>query len=513
MLLAPTLGYPLGYDHGLLRYAGRVILAGRWPYADAFVASFPGGLLLHALSIALPGHSVLAFRIEDFGLQLVTGGLLYVAGRRLAGPPAGVYAACAYAALYAAGGFYFTAQVDGFAVPFLLGALLALWGYWANPTRRRLLRAGGACLGVACLIDPAYALVLAAAILALALRRASPAATAGDQRWRDARAAAAFGALAALPMLAFAALYLASGHGRALADLLAFTTTVAPSLERRPASAVLLGCLTMARKTVWVGALLSAFSRAWRVRRAEIRSLVGLVLCLVLGLLWQSKGYESQYWPFLACLALFAGAGWVWLGERIAVRVRLIGRRAVLVSAAIVAVMLAGQVGRTGLGRYRALAGRVRAIASDTAMRALLGDDQQQALLARYLKVHTVPADSIQLWGAETMILTAADRWSATRFTDPSPLFCQTAAGSPLATDCGGDWPRPVQVRMRAEIVTQLTSDPPRYVVAHFAPGTLAFAAGADAAPDLPELRALLDRSYVPEATFGNWTAYRRRKP
>jgi len=58
--------------------------------------------------------------------------------------------------------------------------------------------------------------------------------------------------------------------------------------------------------------------------------------------------------------------------------------------------------------------------------------------------------------------------------------------------------------------VNTLTTHPPRYIVAHYVGGTLAFVAGPDASPDLPELRSLLDAQYAAEATFGNWTAYRR---
>src|SRR5215469_8764194 len=106
VLLAPTLGYGLGYDQGMLFYAARIITRGRWLYVDSFDTALPGGPLLQAISVAIAGNSVLAFRIEDLLIQIASAVLLYCAGRRLAGPLAGLYAACAYAALYMTAGFY-----------------------------------------------------------------------------------------------------------------------------------------------------------------------------------------------------------------------------------------------------------------------------------------------------------------------------------------------------------------------------------------------------------------------
>ncbi len=513
VLVAPTLGYGLGYDHGMVYYQARTILRGHWPYADSFDTAFPGGPLLTAISIAIAGNNVLAFRIEDVLIQIATGGLLYAAGRRLAGPLAGVYAACGYAALYVTGGFYHTGQRDGFMVPLILVALVALWAYWANPARRGLVWLSGLSLGLACTIRPTYALLGVAGAVALLLERGPSPTTAREDRTRAIRAAAGFAGMAALPLLVVILVYVVTGHARAFGELLTFLLTVYPSLERMTRATVLLRFVTFARKTIWIGVVLSAFSPAWRTRRVEMRSLAGLLACLVLVRLWESKGWQYQYWPPFACLALLAGVGWVWLGERAAGLLRVTGRRAVVVTAAIVAVALVLEVGRTGASRYRGLAAAVRVTASDTSFVALVGSDPKQAALARYLKDHTQPTDSIQLWGAETMVLVAADRWSATRFTDPGALFCQSGPGQRLSTTCGGNWPRPAQVAMRNEIVTSLTTHPPRYIVAHYANGTLAFEEGADAAPDLPQLRTLLDRSYQPEATFGNWTAYVRRDP
>jgi hypothetical protein len=398
-------------------------------------------------------------------------------------------------------------------VPLILLALVALWSYWEDPARRGLVWLSGLSLGLACTIRPTYALLGVAGAIALYLRRGRSSGAAREDRRRAIRAAVVFAGMAALPLVLMVLVYGVTGHARALGLLFSVLTTVYPALERMPRTTVLLHFLTFGRKTIWAGAILCVFSTAWRTRSVEMRSLAGTFACMILVRLWESKGWQYQYWPPFACLALLAGVGWVWLGGRVATWLGLAGRRATLVTAGLVAGVLVLQVGRTGVARYRGLSAAVQAAGNDTGFVALVGDDAQQAALARYLRAHTQPTDSIQLWGAETMILVAADRWSATRFTDPAPLFCQSAPGLHMSSQCDGSWPRPVQRAIRNEIVTSLVAHPPRYIVAHYANGTLAFEAGSDDAPDLPELRALLDRSYRPEATFGDWTAYSRRVP
>ena len=62
-----------------------------------------------------------------------------------------------------------------------------------------------------------------------------------------------------------------------------------------------------------------------------------------------------------------------------------------------------------------------------------------------------------------------------------------------------------------SEILTQLQSRPSAYSAVRYEGGTLAVADSACLAPDWPELRSLINRDYVREATFGIWSAFRRR--
>jgi hypothetical protein len=511
VLVAPSLGFGLGYDQGILQYMGRTVVAGKWPYVDSLDNAFPGAILLHAAVLATGGTSVLALRIMDCLLMLATGGILYGMGRRLAGAAAGVYAASAYTLVYVAGGYYYTAQRDGFLVPFLLLALWIFWDYRANPSRRDLLALSGLAAGLACLIRPTYALVVVMGTVAVLAAPVGPPRSDRGRRRAAFIDAALFAGVAAAPLLLFFFLYIATGHGSAIVDLLQVLTTVYPSLERMPQARVLEQFVTLANRYVLVGAALSLLSTRSQFQRQEMRSLIGLLLGIVLVRVWEAKGYPYQYWPAFACLSLFAGVGWTWLGRRVAGWLRLEGGRAEWVTAAIIAAAVIAQHGRHGLVRYHGLAAAIRMNASDTAFSKMVGGDPEQASLAHYLVEHTTPTDSIQLWGAETMILVAANRWSATRFIDPFSFFCENGDGLRFETDCGPAWPKPVQVRFRRELAARLASQPPRYIIAHYANGTLAFIAGPDAAPDLPELRDLLDHRYTPEATFGNWTAFRRR--
>src|ERR1700683_5502150 len=120
ILLGCTLGFGFGYDHGFLQDLAWGLLQHQWPYVDVWDTSFPGGFLFHALVLALGGGSARALRIGDLILELGTGAILFAMGLRGAGPRAGAVAAIGYVIAYVAGGYYHTAQRDGFLVPFLL---------------------------------------------------------------------------------------------------------------------------------------------------------------------------------------------------------------------------------------------------------------------------------------------------------------------------------------------------------------------------------------------------------
>jgi hypothetical protein len=400
-------------------------------------------------------------------------------------------------------------------VPLLLLALWGVWRYLEDGSRRNPLFGAALSAGLSCLFRPTYALIVALAAACLAVRPLSstPAAGAIAPTRRAALAdACAFALIAALPLVAWVAVYAAVGRFRSVVEVLTLLQTVYQHLERQSLVAVLLGFVTFAPLTLWAGAILSLFAPSWRMWRPEMRALTVLLVGCVLVRVWESKGYRYQYWPTFACLAIYAGVGWDWAASAVARAMRVSAARTGAFVTAAVAALLIGQLGRTGLRRYPHLVDALRPAATDSVtLHRMIADSDTQAELARYLGAHTQAGDEVQLWGPETIVLYAAGRLSSTRFLDPFTFLCPSSGRLTLFTDCGPQWNKPIQVQFRRELVSSLTARPPRYIAAHYANGSLAVTEGACIAPDLPELRELLDSRYVREATFGNWSAFRRR--
>jgi hypothetical protein len=143
----------------------------------------------------------------------------------------------------------------------------------------------------------------------------------------------------------------------------------------------------------------------------------------------------------------------------------------------------------------------------------MVAESPTQAQVAGYLRSHVAPDDRVQLWGPETIVLYAVNRFSATRFMDPFMFLCPGPSGLTLFTNCGPSWNKPIQVAFLREFLNGMETHPPAYIVAHYANGSLAIVESSCIAPDLPALRDLLDRRYRAEATFGNWTVFRLQPP
>ncbi len=494
VLLFPTLGYGFGFDHGFMQYVGRGMLHGMWPYVDTFDTSFPAVYLLHMAIIAIGGESVLAVRIADLLIQIVTALLLFAMARRIAGPRAGLLAAALYAIAYTNGTYYHTAQRDGYLVPCLLAALWAMWIFLDDPTRLKPLVWSALAAGLACLFRPTYALLVVLGAIALVWR------------FRRVREAALFSLIAALPLLGFVGIYAITGHGGAISDLLTFASSVYVALERQTRAVVLERLWQYVPLTIWLGVALvfAAVYRGWfGNHRRELVTLILVVVGCVLIRLWESKAWRYQYWPPLALLALTAGLGWSFLART----------RTTFIAVAV--LVLGAELGRTGLARY-ATVWRSLAPTGSAAYAHMVEDSPDQAAMAEYLATHTRAGDAIQMWGPETIVLFASGRRSATRFIDTNMFFCpdpQNFHHLLLFTACGPSWNKPIQVRFLAELVDSLTAHPPAYIAAHEADGSLTIDTTYCLAPDLPALRALIDRRYRREATFGPWSVFHLSPP
>lgn len=69
-----------------------------------------------------------------------------------------------------------------------------------------------------------------------------------------------------------------------------------------------------------------------------------------------------------------------------------------------------------------------------------------------------------------------------------------------------------IQETWKQEFLDSIQTRRPRYIVAHYANGSLAVVEGPSWPPDFPELREIIDRDYEREATFGLWSIFRRKE-
>jgi hypothetical protein len=515
-ILLPMLALPFGFDQGIQHYLAWAMLRGEWLYVQAWDTSFPGGPLVHAMAIVTGGNSVLAVRVVDLILELAIAAALFVAGRRMAGPRAGMFAALTYMIAYRAGGYYSTAQRDGFLVlPLVLG-LLAFWRFLERGRRSSLVLAAVA-IGLAALIRPTYALVAVAGAVYLLVREIRT----GHSARRGLLDAALFGLVSAAPILLFFLIYAISGRFGAVRQLLLADATIYPLLERETPRRIVIEMVRFVPWLLLAGAGIAFLTRraAGRARTATNLLVVTCILCFAIRL-WESKAYRYQFWPLIACLALLAGAGWVTAIERLFAKAsattsaRAPARWRFAAGTLFLLALLGAQYFRA-LGipmGYRSLGARLHREPSDVAtFGSFLSQHQTQSEVAKYLHDHAAPGAAVQLWGPMTGVLVAAGLPSATRFTDPFLMFCAARGSLQIFELCPPAAGTPLQRAFRDEIVTHLKTEPPLFIVAHYANGSLAIHEGPCLAPDLPELRAILDSGYVREETFGNWSVFRRR--
>jgi hypothetical protein len=93
------LDVPLERDEGEYAYAGQLILQGIPPYQLVYNMKLPGAYAVYALFLALFGQTAGAIRLGFLLVNAATIVLLFLLGRRLFGPFAGVITAAVYALL------------------------------------------------------------------------------------------------------------------------------------------------------------------------------------------------------------------------------------------------------------------------------------------------------------------------------------------------------------------------------------------------------------------------------
>lgn len=402
---------PFGRDQGIYAYTGARLLAGDVPYRDIFAFKPPSTAMVHALALALFGHSMTAIRALDVGWTLATVAVLaWLAGRLWDSRVAATVAGLAFAAIYCHFNYWTTGQTDGWAtLPAALALALAVHGDRRGAVPSGLLLAG--MLALKYTFVGAVALVLAV--------------------WaaRDRGAALRAGiALAAGIAAAGLGLWAWGGLGAFLETQVAITLPYT-GLDPRytapggsGAAAIAKNVRSIGTPWLWAGAIGVAVGGwdAWHGRRGRALVWLGAAAAAVLSLVVQKKFFQYHFLPTLAPLAVAVG-GVAALADRAAARWRSIPDFAALGLLAVLTTspfaprwtllwsFVEGDSGIPAYWRSKSF------VTPDTSL-------AENLAMAAWIREHTAADDRVFLWSYEPIVYFLADRRLVSRFLYHYPL-------------------------------------------------------------------------------------------
>ena len=430
------LDLPLERDEGEYAYAGQLMLHGVPPYELVYNMKFPGTYAAYAAIEGIFGQTATAIRIGLLLVTTLTSILLYLLGKRMFGARAGAIAAGAYALLaIAPSSFGLYAHATHFVALFVVAAvsllvtaseppsLLASEDRAGRPggSEARMLFTAGALLALAVLMkQPAFVFVIFALIY-VAVRSKS--------RVRDLAIVCAGGiAVAILTVIALAAagvlprfLFWTIQYAREYATSVPFDKTVFTRLATN------LGPIIKFAPLLWLLAIVGL----WFVPRERRFFAIGF---LVAGFLAAVPGFYFRGHYFIVmfpALALLAGAA-----------VQESGRQAnARLGVAIGAIVITSMIGWP----------RLMNTTQEELTRDLYFSNPfiESIEIANYLREHTQPNDRIAVLGSEPQIYFLSQRKSATGYIYAYPLMEE----------------QPFAARMQAEMVKQIESAKPKYLV------------------------------------------------
>ena len=499
--LPANLAMPLGRDQGIFAWVGQVLLAGGIPYVDAWEVKGPVAHYLYALAMALLGESPLGIRLFDNLLLAATTVALVLFGRRRGVPLWGWVTGCLLFASYG-GGFWHTAQVDGW---ISYGILLAILLLWHEPSRlsARAALAVGVLLSLAVLVKPNFALLGALPLLAYSWRGDDGRRPFANVGW------CALGGL--VPIVAFVAVYGLRGQLH-----VAWDVVVAFNLEshfgHRPVTLatlprILTEVLLDPRENapvIWLLhalALIGLIDMARRDRRGAWLLATGWVCGWLVGVS-QNKGFYYHFMPMYVCAAALAAHAIVRVFAPVSGDLRARSRNG-LVALLVLSMLPTLRPLYLAVNFWTFQAG-TRAAERYESQFCENGDElnfchRDVAATAAFLRANSGASDTVYVWGFEALLHLEADRASPTRYGFNYPMV----VGSPRYAAAAKD-----------EVIAALTAKPPKAIVvqerdrSNITPMT-----SREQLARFAALQALIDRDYRLSFANPNFTVYLRRDP
>ncbi|UCG44095.1 MAG: glycosyltransferase family 39 protein [candidate division WOR-3 bacterium] len=505
VLGAVSLIYPFGRDQGEYAVIADSMLHGKVVYRDVFNVKPPMTAAVHALALAAFGHSMTSIRILDLIWTAATALALALLARRMFSRLwVAALAGSLYSFFYYQFGYWHTAQTDGWlALPVVVALLLVVRGMarsegapQTKPGPGWSWFSAGFLLGLATLMKyPAAVFVLLfAGILMVAWRRSL-----GQALKKAALVAAGF----VVPLAVTFALIAGSG---AMPAFIESQLRVVPGYLRLSSGGGIVGFIRWllagmpSAAIAGAGGLAALVTQATRRRGAYLSAAVVLLLMTggAASVLTQGKFYIYHYLPLLPGFAVAVSGG---AGVLARMRPRAVG----LVALALLAGSVAAAVGpETAYAKgYRDLA---RVVAGRSTVREYWMKGHETAnfslrddiMLADYIRENTAPDDPVFIWGFEPVVYFLARRPVVSRFIYTYPLVVKWA---------------PDELRLElmdayretpAELFAVAHGDSMPYVTGHSLDSFRTL-------QEFAELRAYIDKHYVPEGKVGRFSLFRLR--
>jgi len=489
VIFACTLTYPFNNDNALYAYMADLALKGHLPYIGSWDQNFPGIILIHAAQIIISGHSQLAFHIFDIVLQLLGSYLLILLGERLHSLRAGILAALLASLYYLQQGLWMSGERDTYVSIMLVGAmLLAL-------DRKRPV-AVGFLSALAFLFRPtyaSYALVFGVLYL-ISDWRTKP---------RSLKPTIRFVAGCLFTLAVFVGVYLAIGGFKDLWDAVILFNAKVYSGEGASFSF----WVPIRFYAVSIIAVAIGIWFLWKNERTALYLWLALFAASVLSLIVLYRHSVYHYHPAMTLFLLVSSIGWIEITNLLSLRWK--GMRLAFPFVVVFFFILQTLRGNTiehvlldiAKGRINSLEGSYERYEPSPEFGVRV-----QTEVGDYLKAHTHPGDTVQMFGPYSYPQYMVGLLTASRF---QTLHAITMRGV-------GDSLQPFQKAWRKEYLHAMITQKPLYFIVCDAPEAFRQYYGGRLGheilrQDFTELGQWLISNYEPETKIGAFTLYRRR--
>lgn len=488
-----NLAMPLARDQGIFAFAGQAILDGGLPYVDAWEHKGPATHFLYAAAMGLFGSTAFGVRLFDIALTIAMATGAWAFGRARGRPWWGLLTGL-FVWVAFGGGFWHTAQVEGWLAYALLLAMFALW---LEPTRHAPIAmvAVGVVLATGVLIKPNFALMAPIVLVGCATRWRALGWVAIGAAATLGAALALFGAAGALAALwdAVVVFNLGSHISRG-----SWTATRVFNLMFEP-----FGWPDENAPALWMLQLMAVIGAAsmWRSDRRGFWILVTGAVCGWVTGVSQVKGFFYHSMVLYAVVAAFAAEAVTTLIQADGTTDRSIRWRQGVVALAMAALVLATQPLYFAAHWLQYRAG----LQTKTAYERSFCEDYDDlgfchrdlAAAAAFLRERTRADERVYMWGMDALMHLEAGRRSPTRFGFNYAIV----GGAPAYA-----------TPKKAEVMAALTARPPAaIVVQELDRSNITPLTAREQLAHFPELQALIERDYRPAFANANFTVYLRR--